>query len=483
MTTLSPKAAAERAPDAALNTEPNFNRTVIVVILIAGAFVSVLNQTLMLVAIPAIMNDFEITASLAQWVTTAFMLASGIAIPVTAALLDKYSSRTLYLLALTVFTLGTALGALANSFTVLLVARIIQGLAAGLIMPMIQTLMMTMYPIHRRGAAMGLVGLVVSFAPAIGPALSGWIVNQWSWRYLFVLILPIATLVWLAGILFMKNVTTQRSNKIDQLSVVLSSFGWGGLLYGFSMAGAAGWTSLNVVLSLVVGLVSLAWFVRRQRRLDNPLLDMAVFGSPVFTVSAVMSVLVFVILVATQTMIPIYVQSVRGLTALDAGLILLPGAMMMGLMSPLAGKLFDRFGIQTLGIVGFVLLALAMLWLAIMPNSLAAPWVMLGSILQMVGGTLLMMPLVTAGINALPRELIAHASAMNTTLRMVGAAIGTALLITVLSARAGRPVTDTPTGSALAHLEAGIHLAFWAAFGLSLFGLALAVWLRSHVRK
>jgi len=251
---------------------PAYNRTLIVIILIAGAFVSVLNQTLMLVAIPPIMQDFNANASLAQWVTTAFMLASGLLIPITAALMDKYSSRTLFIVALVLFTLGTLLGAIAQTFTMLLIARIIQGAAAGIIMPMIQTLMMIMFPIEKRGAAMGLVGLVIAFAPAIGPALSGWVVDHFSWRYLFVLLLPIALLVILAALLFMKNVTRQRASRIDSLSVVLSSFGWGGLLFGFSMAGSAGWGSAIVLLSLLVGAVSLVAFITlNHRKLISPI--------------------------------------------------------------------------------------------------------------------------------------------------------------------------------------------------------------------
>lgn len=456
---------------------PAYNRTLIVVILIAGAFVSVLNQTLMLVAIPQIMQDFQADASLAQWVTTAFMLASGLLIPVTAALMDKYSSRTLYITALVIFTLGTLLGAVAQTFTILLIARIIQGAAAGIIMPMIQTLMMIMFPIEKRGAAMGLVGLVIAFAPAIGPTLSGWVVDHLSWRYLFVLILPISLLVLVAAMRYMKNVTRQRASRIDSLSVVLSSFGWGGLLYGFSVAGSAGWGSPTVLISLLVGALSLTAFVHRQHLLDQPLLDFKVFHSPVFTLTTLLSVLVFTLLIATQTMIPLYVQSVRGLSALDTGLILLPGAVIMGMVSPLAGRLFDLFGIHILAIVGFILLAGAMLFLANLSDSINPAWIIAGSTAQMLGATLLMMPLVTAGINSLPYSLIAHAAAMNNTLRMVGASIGTALLVTVLSGRAAMAINP---GSPAA-IAAGIHLAFWVAFGVSLIGLAATFWLRHHV--
>lgn len=455
---------------------PDYNRTLIVVILIAGAFVSVLNQTLMLVAIPPIMQDFQADASLAQWITTAFMMASGLMIPVTAALIDRYSSRTLYLIALLVFTAGTVLGASAQTFTVLLLARIIQGAAAGIIMPMIQTLMMTMFPIEKRGTAMGLVGLVISFAPAIGPTLSGWIIDHFSWRYLFVLMLPIAGLVLLATFLFMKNVTEQRPTNIDALSIALSSFGWGGLLYGFSIAGASGWTSPPVLISLAVGAVALTLFIRRQLGMPMPMLDFKVFQSPVFTLTTVQSILVFTLLIGTQTLIPLYIQGVRGQDALHTGLVLLPGAVIMGMTSPLAGRLFDAFGIERQAIVGFLLLASAMAFLAWVPEDVHYAWLTAGSIGQMLGATLLMMPLITAGINSLPGPLIAHAAAMNNTLRMVGASIGTALLITVLSTRSGQ-FEQPKSPEAMA---AGIHLAFLFALGLALIGLALSLWLHRY---
>ncbi|GGX73631.1 DHA2 family efflux MFS transporter permease subunit [Saccharospirillum salsuginis] len=455
----------------------SYNRTLIVVILIAGAFVSVLNQTLMLVAIPPIMQDFQADASLAQWITTAFMMASGLLIPVTAALIDRYSSRTLYLTALLIFTVGTVLGAAAQTFTMLLLARIIQGAAAGIIMPMIQTLMMTMFPLEKRGTAMGLVGLVISFAPAIGPTLSGWIIDHFSWRYLFVLMIPIALVVIVATFFFMKNVTHQRPTRIDALSVTLSSFGWGGLLYGFSIAGSAGWTSPSVLISLIIGAVSLTFFVRRQLDMPMPLLDFKVFQSPVFTLTSLQSILVFTLLISTQTLIPLYIQGVRGQDALHTGLVLLPGAVIMGMVSPVAGRMFDAFGIERQAIVGFLLLAGAMLFLAMVPEDIHYAWIMAGSIGQMLGATLLMMPLITAGVNSLPGPLIAHAAAMNNTLRMVGASIGTALLITVLSTRAA--LFDSPKSPEA--LAAGIHLAFWFAFGLAILGLAMSLWLHRYL--
>lgn len=228
-----------------------------------------------------------------------------------------------------------------------------------------------------------------------------------------------------------------------------------------------------------VGVLSLTAFIHRQQRLEQPLLDFKVFQSHVFTVTTLLSVLVFTLLIGSQTIIPLYVQSVLGLTALQAGLILLPGAVVMGIVSPLAGRLFDRIGIQNMAIAGFCLLAMAMLFLAMMTESVHPGWITAASTIQMMGATLLMMPLMTAGVNSLPVPLIAHAAAMNNTLRMVGASIGTAMLITILSTRASQGGSP---GSPEA-LATGIQLAFWCAFSIALIGLATTFWLRYFILR
>lgn len=448
----------------------SFARAIIVSVLIAGAFVSVLNQTLMLVAIPPIMADLSVTANEAQWVTTAFMLASGVLIPVSAALIDRFSSRTLYIVALLVFITGAALGAVAQSFTQLIMARVVQGASAGIIMPLIQTVMMSLFPPEKRGAAMGLVGLVIAFAPAIGPTLSGWLVDQYNWRSLFVLLLPVAALVLVCALFVMRDVTVRRESVIDVLSVTLSSLGWGGLLYGFSLVGVDGWRSLSVVGGLVVGSVSLVLFIGRQLRMTSPMLDFRVFRSPVYRLTTMLSVMVFALMIGPQTLIPIYVQNILDRSALHTGLLLLPGAIVMGLMSPLAGRLFDRFGIRWLTIFGFFMMTLA-LFLFSRVDMETPTWVLATVFCLHMGGlSAMMMPLITAGINSLSVKDISHGTAVNNTLRMVGGSIGTALLLTVMSAGARMVGPDEQVAAQLA----GMRTAFAVAGTVALIGLVLA---------
>lgn len=218
-----------------------YNRKTIVILLLTGAFISILNQTTMITAIPPIMNEMHVSANTAQWLTTVFMLVNGVMIPVTAFLIERFTTRQLFISAMSIFAFGTLIAGIAPNFSVLLLGRIIQSGGAGIMMPLMQTVLLLIYPVHKRGAAMGLVGLVIQFAPAIGPTISGWMINAYSWRVMFFVILPIALLLIGIATRTMQNVTDLTRPRVDILSIILSSFGFGGLLYGFTSAGNFGW--------------------------------------------------------------------------------------------------------------------------------------------------------------------------------------------------------------------------------------------------
>jgi len=242
---------------------------VIMTVLLAGAFVAILNQTLLATALPHIMADLKIDATKAQWLTTVFMLVNGIMIPVTAFLIGKFSTRGLFLTAMGLFAIGTGVAAISPTFSLLLVGRVLQAAGAGIMLPLMQTILLLMFPIEKRGSAMGMVGLVIAFAPAIGPTLSGWIVDSYSWRYLFYLIFPIAIIDIIFAYFALKNVTERKNPTLDVLSIILSTLGFGGLLFGFSNAGSNGWGSLSVLAPLIVGIVTLVLFIVRQFKLKN----------------------------------------------------------------------------------------------------------------------------------------------------------------------------------------------------------------------
>src|SRR5699024_2943686 len=235
-------------------------------ILLAGAFITILNQTLITTALPPIMKDFDVTQNTVQYLQSTFMLVNGIMIPITAFLIAKFTTRRLFIFAIGIFTFGTLVSAVAPSFSLLLIGRILQGMGAGIMMPLLQTIMFLIFPIEARGRAMGIFGVVIAFAPAIGPSLSGYLVDQFPWRSVFYVVLPIGLIITISAYFVLKNVTEQTDPKLDIPSILLSTLGFGGLLYAFSIAGNVGWFSISVLISGIVGTITLILFIRRDRK-------------------------------------------------------------------------------------------------------------------------------------------------------------------------------------------------------------------------
>jgi len=449
------------------------NPNVVMAVLLVGAFVIILNQTLLNTALPAFMADFGITANAAQWVTTLFMLVNGIMIPATAFLIQKFTTRTMFFAAMGVFALGTVICAIAPVYPVLLLGRVVQAASGGMIMPLMQTILFAIFPIHRRGTAMGTFGLVISFAPAIGPTLSGFIVDHWSWRVLFVMMLPIALGALVFAHLTLRNVTEQTDPRLDMLSLILSTFGFGGLLFGFSTAGSSGWASAQVIAPLVVGALALVWFVRRQLRIPEPLLELRVLRNAMFTLGTVLGMLVFMAMIGGMLMIPLFMQNMSDFSAMESGLVLLPGAVVMGVMSPVTGRIFDRFGARALAVVGFALLATMSLLLARLTPDTTFTYIAIVNAVRMLGTAMVIMPVTTAALNQLPQRMIPHGSAVNNTLRQIAASVGTAVLVTVMTVAALDPA-EHGVGGAI-H---GVNVAFDVSAAIAALGLIGAFFLR-----
>jgi EmrB/QacA subfamily drug resistance transporter len=448
-----------------------FNKMSIAILLLAGSFIAILNQTLMITAIPPIMREMHITANTAQWLTTVFMLVSGIMIPVSAFLLERYTTRQLFISAMSIFAIGTVVAGFAPNFGVLLLGRIIQSSGAGIMLPLMQTVFLMIFPVHRRGAAMGWVGLVISFAPAIGPTLSGWIMATYSWRILFFLILPIALIDIVIALFTMRNVLELSHPKIDGLSMALSSVGFGGLLYGFTSAGNNGWTTTGTILSLAFGSVVLVLFVARQLFLTHPMLEFRVFKFFVFTLTTVLGMIGFMGLIGTETLIPLYMQNMRGFTAMQSGLVILPGALITGFMSPITGRIFDRIGAKWLAIVGLSIITGSTFVFSHLNMSMSFTFITVVYAIRMFGFSMVMMPVTTAGINQLPRRWIPHGAAMSNTMRQVAASIGTAILVTVMTTTAKAGAAKLSVIGAEIH---GVNVAFMIITILSLLGVVLS---------
>lgn len=454
------------------------NRNVVLAVLVSGAFVMILNQTLLNTALPAFMADFGITASTAQWLTTIFMLVNGIMIPVTAFLINKFTTRALFFTAMGLFVAGTLVCAIAPTFPVLIVGRVIQASGAGIIIPLMQTILFAIFPLGKRGQAMGTFGLVIAFAPAIGPSLSGWIVDHVDWHVLFWMMLPFAVVDLVVAWFILRNVTEQTHPRLDIASIVLSSVGFGGLLFGLGAAGNASWTSPQVALPLVVGIGTLVVFIRRQLWLPEPILEFRVLRYPMFTLNTALGMCVFMVMIGGMLILPLYMQNMSDYTAMESGLALLPGAAVMGLMSPVTGRIFDRIGAKWLAVPGFTLLTVTTFMLARLEVDTSFTYIAVVNAVRMIGTAMIIMPVTTAALNQLPPKLIPHGTALNNTMRQIAAAVGTAVLVTVMATTARDPEVYGRAG--LIH---GANVSFVVAGVLGIVGIVGSFFIRETAHR
>lgn len=410
--------------------------------LLIGAFVAILNQTLLNVAIPHIMNDLGISASTVQWLSTGYMLVNGIAIPISAYLIEKFGTRKLMIAAIFLFTLGSLVCSLSANFSMLMIGRIIQACGAGIIMPLLMTVFFALFPPEKRGKAMGIMGVVMIFAPAIGPTLSGWLIGHYSWRLLFDIVIPIGVLDLILSFMWMKDVTKVTNPKFDFPGFLFSTLGFGFLLYGFSEAGNNGWTSTIVVSTLIIGTISFIAFVWRELTAEKPMLDLRVFKYDIFSLTTIISMFVNMAMFGAMILLPIYLQNIRGFTALQSGLLMLPGAIVMGIMSPIAGALFDKIGSKWLAVIGLTITVITSWGFTSLSMTTSYSHILFLYVMRMFGMSFIMMTVMTEGLNQLPRQLGAHGTAASNTARQVAGSIGTAFLVTVMTTRQGMHAGD-----------------------------------------
>ncbi|MFI7708282.1 MDR family MFS transporter [Nonomuraea sp. NPDC049480] len=428
-------------------------------LLVLATFVVILNETIMINAIPRLMGALHITEQTAQWLSTAFMLTMAAVIPITGWFLQRVSTRSAYSTAMGLFLLGTALAIVAPSFEVLLGARIIQASGTAVMMPLLMTTLMQVVPEEDRGRVMGNVTLAISVAPAMGPTVSGVILQFGSWRLLFAVVLPIAALITWRGLKQLKNVGEPQFSTIDWLSVMTAAAGFGGLVYGLSLFEGG---DVRVAAAIVAaGLLAIVVFVVRQLSLQKrgvPLLDLRTFRHRTYTVALILMSVSFMAMLGSMILLPLYLQNVRGLTALETGLLVMPGGLAMGLLGPTVGRLFDRFGGRVLVIPGAIGIMLALAGFTQVTMTMPF-WQLLGlHALLMVSLAATFTPVFTLGLGAVPPHLYSHGSSILSTLQQVAAAFGTALVITVMSARAD-VLRSAGVTEQLANLE-GMRLAF-----------------------
>ncbi|MFM2280502.1 MAG: hypothetical protein RLZZ444_2733 [Pseudomonadota bacterium] len=449
-------------------------------LLLISAFVVILNETIIGVAMPHLMKDLGVTAGQAQWLTTAFMLTMAVVIPITGFLLQRLNTRPVFILAMSLFSLGTLIGAIAPGLTVLILGRIVQACGTAIMMPLLMTTVMTLVPPETRGRTMGNITIVISVAPAIGPTISGFILSMFDWRWMFWLVLPIALAALALGASKIRNVGSPRRAPLDLISVPLAAAGFGILVYGLSTIGegavAGEESAYPAWLPIIIGAAFVTLFVLRQLALqkqDRALLDLRTFLSPVFTVATIMMAISMMAMFGVIILLPIYTQNVLHFDALTTGLLLLPGGLLMGLMARFVGAASDRHGPTGLVIAGSILLTLSALALASLGTT--TPWyfVLASHLLFMGGLGLLFTPLFSASLGSLPPHLYSHGSAVIGTVQQVGGAAGTALFVSIMTlssskiaAAGAEPVTALSGGisTAMLYCTAISVIAIIAAF-------------------
>ena len=446
-----------------LKTEPKIQAPdyKLIAILISGAFVSLLANTFLNVALPSIQNEFGVSTSTVQWVSTGYMLTSGIVIPITAYLMTRFHTKTLFLTAMLFFLTGTLLAGTAPVFGMLLLGRMTQAIGSSILMPLLMNVIISNFPIERRGYALGLFSFVMFFAPAIGPTLSGVIVEFLSWRYLFFIIMPVILVVITFGYYKIPLTSSKKEARLDIPSVILSTIGFGSLLFGLSSAGDRGFLDPIVLSSIVIGFIALFIYVRKQWTMDFPMLNLRAFKFPMFSMSMLIISTINMAIFSGFILMPMYLIEVQGRSPIEAGLLIMPGALIMGLMSPLSGKLYDTFGAKRLALIGLPIAVVSNFYFSTMDVDTSLTMLMIVFSIRAFGMTLVTTPLMTNGMNQLTPEMTPHGSSINSMVQQVSGAIGTATLITVMQVRMNNRIAEGETAQ-LAMLE-GINLTFLIA--------------------
>jgi DHA2 family lincomycin resistance protein-like MFS transporter len=460
---------------------------VAIILLLAAVFVVFLNETFLSVALTDIDNDLQISPTLGQWLSTGFALTMAVVIPVTGWLLQRLNTRPVFILAMSLFTAGTLIAATAPVFSMLLFGRIVQASGTAVMMPLMMTTIMNLVPPQSLGRMMGRISIVMSVAPAVGPTISGFLLPIVHWRGLFWVMAPIAVAMLIVGILRVPNVSEPRKAPLDVLSVILSAIAFSGLVYGLSNLGQAanGSTTLPSWIPLAIGGVFLVVFVLRQlqlQRRDAALLDLRTFTSRTFTMSLSMLAVSMVALFGTVIVLPLYMQNVLDQPTTVIGLTLLPGGLLMGLLGPLVGRLYDRFGPLPLVVPGAATVSAVFFGFSFLSTSTPVWVIIVAYLVLCLGLAFLFTPLFTSALGALPPHLYSYGSATLATIQQVAGAAGTAMFVALLAIGSGGAAAAlgnvAPSAIDVGAVAAGVRLAFLIGAFVSLVALALAFFVR-----
>lgn len=404
-------------------------------VIILGVFMAVLDTSIVNVAIPKMMNVFGVNQSSIQWVVTAYTLTVGSIIPVTGYLGERFGYKRIFMLALIIFTFGSGLCGAAWSNGTMVTFRIVQAIGGGALMPISMAMVTRMIPKEKRGMAIGIFGIAIMFAPAIGPTISGYLTEYLDWRLIFYINVPIGIVDIILAYFFLENSAVNASKKFDLLGFVLSVAGFSSLLYGFGQVPDYGWGSSEVFPFFIIAIVSLTLFVIREWTIEEPMLDLKLLKNPAFTFGLILIGVTSIMLLGVLFLLPIFLQNIMGFSALKTGLILLPQALVAGMLMPIAGFLFDKIGIKPLAGTGFIIMTIAMFLMIHISAQTSMSTIVLLLMLRSAGIGITMMPLQANGLNQIPDNKEGQGTAILNAVNQISNSFGVAWLSLLLTER------------------------------------------------
>ncbi|EJR44433.1 drug:H+ antiporter-2 (14 Spanner) (DHA2) family drug resistance MFS transporter [Bacillus cereus VD107] len=452
----------------------------ILMILVLGNFICLISETVMNVALPSIISEFGVNASTAQWLTSGYMLVIGISIPVSAFLIQRFTLRQLFITAVSFYSLGSLIAFITPAYPLLFAGRIIQALGTGIIMPLTMSVVLVLVPLSKRGTIMGILSVVIMLAPAIGPVISGFIIQYYSWRTIFLILLVLGLIVLFTATLKLRNITETKKVEIHIPSILLSTIGFGGLVYGFSTAGKeAGWANPFVWVTLAVGIVALILFVRQQNKMDSPMLNMEPFTLPIYSKSILLMFFTMMILFSMMLILPIYFQTALNMPPMETGLMMLPGGLILALIGLVAGKLFDKIGFKPLILSGLVIITIVLCLFTTISTETTIIKAMILYAIFTIGAGFALGPIMILALNQLPKPLYAHGSAIFNTFNQISGAIGPALYTSIMTMASQRFIqASNEKNEALLQTEAltkGVHTVFYVGLIFAVISFVMAL--------
>ncbi|WP_341321303.1 DHA2 family efflux MFS transporter permease subunit [Solibacillus sp. FSL H8-0523] len=441
-------------------------------VLMIGTFVGLFGETALNMALTNIMADYSVSAASAAWLTTGYLLVLAVLVPLSSYLVRWFTTRQLIISAVILAIIGSLLGAIAPNFTVLLVGRFVQAIATGIILPLMFSVVMLIFPVQKRGAVMGIVGIILTAGPALGPSIAGLIVSALSWHYIFWIMVVVYILVLFLAFAKVDNVSNVTRPKIDVLSLISSTFGFGGVVFALATLAEESISEPIVYGPLAVGLVLLVIFGIRQTKMDEPMIDLTVFKSPMFSLGVALMVASMFMILSVAILVPMFLKTVLGFAALTAGLCMLPGNVLNIIMSPIVGVNFDKVGAKIFTRIGFTMILISMIVFLTTISATTATWIIIVNLcVFFVGVSMTIMPAQTNAMNSLAPQKFADGSAALNTLTQIAGASGTAIAITMFTIGQQNYIEKFNNALPAEFLAHGVHTAFIVVTVIAVIGL------------